>query len=141
MYFACIIFLFLEQSLFHFLVVNTEELKYYKDLFIPADLSTGDMDRLLISLRNLSLVSKLEADLMIVFTLALLEGEMNMMALALLNWCPAHKMCQAKETHTSATLNILDVLKKTEQGPVIMGYRQALRVMVIHFQSLWRILG
>lgn len=64
----------------HFFVVNTEELKYYKGLFIPADLSTGNMDRLLISLRNLLSLSKLGADLAIVFTLALLEGEMNMMA-------------------------------------------------------------
>lgn len=53
-YFTCVVVLFVEHYLFHFLVVNTEELKYYKDLFIPADLSTGDTDRLLISLRNLS---------------------------------------------------------------------------------------
>lgn len=78
-YFAYVIVLFVEYS--HFFLVNTEEIKYYKDLFIPADLNAGDMDRLLIFLRNLSLVSKLGADLAIVFTLALLEGEMNMMAL------------------------------------------------------------
>lgn len=77
-YFACVILLFVEHS--HFLVVNTE-LKYNEVLFIPADFSICDMDRLLISLRNLSLVSKLGSDLTIVFTLALLEGEMNMMAL------------------------------------------------------------
>lgn len=83
-------------------------------------------------------MSKLGADLAIVFTLALLQGEMNMMALAVLNWCPAYTTCQAKDTHRLATLNILDVLKKTEQGPITMGYRQALKVMVIHIQSLWR---
>lgn len=80
-YFAYVIVLFVESSLFHFLMVNTWELKYYKDLFIPADLSAVDMDKLLIFLRNLSLVSKLGGDLAIVFILALLEGEMNMMAL------------------------------------------------------------
>lgn len=79
-YFACVIVLFVKHSLFHFLLVKTEELKYYKGLFIPADLNMGDMDRLLISLKNLSLVSKLGAGLAIVFTLALLEGEINMMA-------------------------------------------------------------
>lgn len=62
----------MEHCLFNFLVVNTEELKYYKHMFIPADVSTGDMDRSLISFRNLSLVSKLGADLAIEFTLALL---------------------------------------------------------------------
>lgn len=111
-YFACVIILFVEQSLFHFPVLNTEKLKYYKDLFIPAELSTDDMDRLLISLRNLSLVSRCGADLVTVFTLALLKGEMSMMALAVLNWCPAHTMCQAKETHRLVTLNISDVLKR-----------------------------
>lgn len=76
---AYLIVLFVQY--YHFFMVNTKELKYYKDLFIPADLNAGDMDRLLIFLGNLSLVSKLGADFAIVFTLALLEGEMNMMAL------------------------------------------------------------
>lgn len=80
-YFAYVVVLFVEYCLFHFFMANTEELKYYKDLFIPTDLNAGDMDRLLIFLRNLSLVSKLVADFGIVFTLALLGGEMNMMVL------------------------------------------------------------
>lgn len=126
-YFACVTVLLVEHSLFHFLVVNTVELKYYKYLFIPSDLHTDDVDKLLISLRNLSLVSKLEDDLAVVLTLTLLDDGINMMVLAVLNCCPAHTMCQAKETQRLATLNIFDVLKKTEQELVTMVHRQVLK--------------
>lgn len=64
------------------------------------------------------MVSRLGADLAIVFTLALLEGEINMTACIKL---VSSTMCRAKETHRLATLNILDVLKKTEQEPLNYG--------------------
>lgn len=114
-----VLWLFVECPPLRFLAVNTEWLKYCKHLFNPANLTVrvawiGHLFPWVIW----PLVSKLRVDLAMVFTLALLEDEINMLALAVFNWSPGPTWCWAKETHRLATISILDILKKPKQEPV-----------------------
>lgn len=87
--FACVTVLFVEWPPVLFLALNTEWLRYCKHLFMPADLTVQVIWIGYLLPRVIwPLVTRLRVDLALMFNLAILEDEINMLALAVLNWCP-----------------------------------------------------